>query len=482
MEHVACYLKDIHFNKKSGRFVFRHQDIQKYLFFQDGALIHAKTNQKKELLGEVLFRLGKISKEDFKNIDEYITPGKNLGESLIKKGLISRKDLNDGLAYQMREITLNIFPFFEGELGFQEIEEFLDKALETKIDVASLIEDGIRRMKFHASMRDILAARVPFPKNREFFYRLTEDERDVLGLVDGTSMTEKLLNTSKMSEELFWKSVFLLYGLDLIGLKEEESAAEDKKKDEGDEIIKKKEDIKKKIEDVINMSERLSRMNYYQILDVSSSSSKEEIKRSYFRLARAYHPDLFDQELAQDVKQKIEEVFASITKAYRILSDEVDRRVYDSKMESVSPENKKDVVKEAEIKFRKGKTLYDRGMYEDAMVLLEEATRLMKEKGSYFLLLALTESKIPAYHKRAEEHFTRAIKLDPWNPEAHLGLGLLYKKSGLTVKARKRFERALSLDPDHPIARKELGVTKKEKKKMGLKGILSMNIFGKKKK
>ena len=477
MEHIVCCLKDIHFNKKSGRLVFRYQDIQKYLFFQDGALIHAKTNQKQELLGEVLFRLGKLSNEDFKRIDEYIKPGESLGESLIKKGLISRKDLNDGLVYQMREITLNIFPFFEGELSFQEIDEFLDKAQDVKIDVAALIEDGIRRMKFHPSLEDILAARVPFPKNKEFFYRLTEDERDVLKHVDGTSVSEKLLDESKMSPEVFWKSLFLCYCLDLIDLEEEkELPAEEKKKSEADE------DVWRKIEEVIKLNESLSRMNYYQILNVPPSSSKEEIKKSYFKLARTYHPDLFDQALPKDMKQKIEEVFASITKAYRTLSDDVDRRVYDSKMESVSPEKKKDAVKEAEIKFRQGKTLYDRGMYEDAMVLLEEATRLIKEKGSYFLLLALTESKIPAYHKRAEEHFMRAIKLDPWNPEAHVGLGLLYKKSGLTVKAKKRFERALSLDPDHPIASKESSPPKKEKKKMGLKDILSMDIFGKKKK
>lgn len=477
MEHVACYLKDIHFNKKSGRLVFRHQDIQKYIFFQDGALIHAKTNQKQELLGEVLFRLGKISKEDFKRIDEYIKPGESLGESLIKKGLISRKDLNDGLVCQMGEITLNIFPFFEGELSFQEIDEFLDKAQDVKIDVATLIEDGIRRMKFHPSLEDILVARVPFPKNKEFFYRLTEDERDVLRHVDGTSVSEKLLDESKMSPEVFWKSLFLFYCLDLIDLEEEkELTVEEKKKGEADE------DVRRRIEEVIKLNENLSRMNYYQILNVPPSSSKEEIKKSYFKLARTYHPDLFDQAFSQDMKQKIEEVFASITKAYRTLSDDVERRVYDSKMESVSPERKKDAVKDAEIKFRQGKTLYDRGMYEDAMVLLEEATRLIKEKGSYFLLLALTESKIPAYHKRAEEHFMRAIKLDPWNPEAHVGLGLLYKKSGLTVKAKKRFERALSLDPDHPIACKESSPPKKEKKKTGLRGILSMDIFGKKKK
>lgn len=474
MEHICCYLKDIYCNKKSGRLVFRHQDIQKYIFFQDGDIVHAKTNQKQELLGEVLFRLGKISEEVYKRIDEHIEPEKNLGESLIKKGLISKKDLEDGLIYQMREIALNMFPLFKGEFTFQEISGFLDQALEVKINVVDLIEDGVRRMKFEHAMKDLMAKRVPVPKSREFFYHLREEEKVLLELVDGTSLTEKLLESSRLKPEAFWKSVFLLYCLDLIDFKGEEKPPY-KENAAGD-------DIEKRIEEVMTLSERIPRMNYYQILDVSPSASKDEIKKSYFKLARLYHPDLFNRELPSDVKQKIEEVFASITKTYRTLSDEAERRSYDSKMETFTAEERRDATKIAETKFRQGKTLYDRGMYEDALILLEEATRLMKEKGSYFLLLALIESKIPVYHKKAEEHFLRAIKLDSWNPEAHVGLGLLYKKAGLVVKARKQFEKALNLDPDHSIACRELGPPEKKKKKGGLKELLSMDIFGKKKK
>ncbi len=95
----------------------------------------------------------------------------------------------------------------------------------------------------------------------------------------------------------------------------------------------------------------------------------------------------------------------------------------------------------------------------------------------------MAEARIPAFHKRAEQNFLRSIKLDSWNPEGHVGLGLLYKNEGLLVKARKQFERALKVDPEHPIALKEMSRTeKKEKKKMDLKDILSMDIFGKKKK
>lgn len=478
MEHIGCYLKDIYFNKKSGRLIFRHQNIQKYLFFQDGSLIFAKTNQRQELIGEVLFRLGKISEEVYSKIDEFIEPKQKIGEILIKKDLISQKELYDGLAYQMREITLNIFPFFEGEISFQGIKGFFEHVLEAKIDVPVLIEDGIRRMKFNPSLIEFLKKKVPFPKGKEFYYRLTEEERDVLGTVNGTSSAEGLLRASSMIPEIFWKSLYLLYCLDLIDFEGEEKAFVEERE------VKKvaTEEMEKNIDEVVTLSEDIASKSFYKILDVSLDASQTEIKKSYFKMARKYHPDLFSGELSPDVKGRVGQVFAYITKAYETLSDEGKRQNYDSKMATHSQEDRKNLAKIAEMKFRQGKTLYDKEMYDDALILLGEAVSLIKEKGRYFLLLALTELKIPSLHKKAEQDFLKSLKLEAWNPEAYVGLGLLYKQEGLLVKAEKLFKKALHLDPEHTVALREMEAFEKREKKKGLKEILSFELFGKKKK
>jgi tetratricopeptide (TPR) repeat protein len=87
-------------------------------------------------------------------------------------------------------------------------------------------------------------------------------------------------------------------------------------------------------------------------------------------------------------------------------------------------------------------------MYEEAIIFLEEAIRLRREKADYFLLLAMAESKLDAYKKKAEQDFLRAIELQPWNAEAYLGLGMLYMNEGLKIKARKQLEKALEIDPN----------------------------------
>jgi curved DNA-binding protein len=63
--------------------------------------------------------------------------------------------------------------------------------------------------------------------------------------------------------------------------------------------------------------------NYYEILGVPKTSTADEIKRSYRRLARKYHPDLNPGDKAA------EERFKDIGEAYEVLSDTTKRQQYD---------------------------------------------------------------------------------------------------------------------------------------------------------
>ncbi len=63
--------------------------------------------------------------------------------------------------------------------------------------------------------------------------------------------------------------------------------------------------------------------DYYEILGVSRSATKEEIKKAYRRLALKYHPD------RNPGDKEAEEKFKEAAEAYEVLSDDEKRRVYD---------------------------------------------------------------------------------------------------------------------------------------------------------
>ena len=482
MNHIAIQLRDIFFAKKTGRLIYRRKEILKYFFFEKGVILQVKTNQSDEKLGEILYKLERIPKDAHARLDEYIEPNKNLGEVLRTRGVISEDDLAEALSHQIRESVLNVFPHFDAEFDFQTTESFSGGGAEPRVSVPLLIEYGIRRMQPSPLLQAFLANQTPVLGVKTYAYLLTADEKDILEKVNGTDAAEIILRTLTMPADQFWKSFYLFYCLGVIelpGLNKEALHPDVKSRLQSPSASR--TDVPREIADVLAFRDTLPAMTLYQILDIPKASTEEDIKKAYFQMARKFHPDRFERKLAAEFKAQIDEVFDGITNAYRVLSNKESRRIYDAKSgQAATQEDVQDTFRKADTKFRQGKTLHGQGRYNEAITYLEEAVRIRKDKGDYFLLLAMCESKIKPYVRKAEQDFFKAIQLEPWNPEGYVGLGLLYKAEGLQTKAIKQLEKALEAEPDHASAREALEELTGGKKRPA-KGLFGTGLFGSKK-
>lgn len=66
----------------------------------------------------------------------------------------------------------------------------------------------------------------------------------------------------------------------------------------------------------------MAKRDFYEVLGINKSASKEEIKSAYRKLAKKYHPDINKEPGA-------EEKFKEVQEAYDILSDDKKRQMYD---------------------------------------------------------------------------------------------------------------------------------------------------------
>lgn len=81
---------------------------------------------------------------------------------------------------------------------------------------------------------------------------------------------------------------------------------------------------------VIYYHYHLKRLHYYDLFQVERDADSKEIRKAYFKLSKDFHPDTFFRKELGTYKERIEETFRWISKAYATLSSRSKRKSYDA--------------------------------------------------------------------------------------------------------------------------------------------------------
>ena len=234
------------------------------------------------------------------------------------------------------------------------------------------------------------------------------------------------------------------------------------------------------------------KVDLYQVLEVHPDAAPAEIRRSYFRLAKLYHPDL---SVDTDSEENTER-FLKIQKAYEILSDTQKRLEYDESRQKGSSTNDAvhraeshsrpkprpawlrgpslEEIRDARKAYASVERLLEQNDYERAAEVLKVIVKTVPNDAEYQSMYGYVLASIGDNLHKARDLCRRAVQAEPYSADYHAHLGFVYLQAGLFKTAHECFSTSLTYDPTQALALANLD---EEKGGKGLFGKLSA-IFG----
>jgi curved DNA-binding protein CbpA len=184
--------------------------------------------------------------------------------------------------------------------------------------------------------------------------------------------------------------------------------------------------------------------DYYQILGVSRGASVAEVRSAYARLARERHPDRFTDPAE---KARAQEFFKEATAAFNALSNDRNRREYDSELERPKLVGPEEIARDA---YTRGVQKLEAREYHDAVELMRTAVHHAPREARYHAALGRALAMNPHWAREAIQAVEHAIQLEPRQAAHHVLVAQMYHNQGLRLRARKAVEAALALAPSDP--------------------------------
>ena len=476
----ARILHNLYSLRATGLLHLENNNLKKVVYIRNGYPIFVRSNLVREFLGQMLVRTGLLSDEVLAESLEASKQSKQRhGSALIEMGLLEPHQLNDALRTQVLDKLLDIFSWPEGKYRFVQAREFKQGVTSIDLSPANLILQGLRD---HAHRDQVLKILEPHlehylqqaenPLYRFQDIQLSVNEQRILASCQGNETLSEVLKrhllSRKEAEPLL--AALLTTGI-LVARMEPKEAKEDVACDETELTRARRESF---LKDYAWMMEQ----DYFTLLDVSESDSREQVRKSFYNMVKKYHPDrFFEQNALPDLKDKVNALFQHISDAHETLSDANAKTRYlnDRQGEKNSSTTSLENILQAETAFQKGIISFRVKKYDQAQKAFAEALEICPNEAEYLMYQTWSAYKFNPKTTdiiKTRTNLLRAIELNPTLSLAHLFLGYLCKDKGNEKEALRHFEKAIQVDPNCTEALREIRLMsmRKEKEKKGLFG------------
>ena len=450
---LADILLDLQRSEKSGILEISTDTIIKKIHIKNGDMVYATSNKAEDRFIEILLHTNKITIDQYYQVlDISKKMEKSHGSVLVELGLLKPEDLILAVRGQVEQIIMNLFQWGSGNFIFLEGSVVSDKLIQMKLSAANLIYRGIKSIKNIASLTramppsDTALCFSDDPLNLFRDIGFDKTDKEILSLIDGKRSIHDILSASPLDNVQTTKIIYALINTRMIDTKKKDFSETVIR----EEILKEQEsqvdrDFIAKVED---LSGNLDYTDYYSLLGVEKTATIDRIKKAYYKAAKEFHPDKHLQSPSDNLKTKLDTLFAHFNKIYKILSDPRERKKYDASL-SVKPARLQSSNAElARTKFLKGEEAFRSGAYTEAKELFGQAMYLDSSVAAYYFGMGLVLEK-EKFFSEAAKSIGQAVRLDPFNPDYLAELGYVYLSLGFSLRAKSTFEKVMKLDPSN---------------------------------
>ncbi len=342
-DDVAFLVARLHREGFSGRVTFRRGEAQKGIFFEEGRLVFATSNLPHDRMGDLLYREGKITREQHARSREIVAEtGRRMGEILVEMGFLKRRELLPAVRRHVEDVIYSLFAWDGGTWSMAPGDGAQDEKIRLATHPTALVIEGIRRKIGLDRLRERMgsSSTVIAPLKRDDVtgalaeVDLSAEERRAADLFDGRRTLAEVAAAARLEETSVYQ---LAYGLVALGLARVLESRENTELTRGMNVhsapagapsLVGAADVAIDRERVLAKHAHVLEADYFAVLGVRRDATAFEIRRAYEAARRDYAAEAFPQEVQREHAAELREVAAVLDEAYRVLRDDRIRGQY----------------------------------------------------------------------------------------------------------------------------------------------------------
>lgn len=427
----------------SGTLELKSDQQQVVISFSQGDIIQIQMKSDRSFFGQLLIENGFLTQEQLETALAHDS-GKKLGEKLVDLNMLS-PHIIEVINAEQSAIRLSLL--LDSQVTYQiqfHPKEFIHTAVTLNAEKLSpYIADWIHSkfspewLKQHyMKWADSPTVKTGKPNyfSRLFGLPPISVNKPLLAEFESGQSLHQVLGSRKYPEDLVYQVFHLLILTEHIKMTKETKVVSEAAQ----------------ISRLQGIWDSMQTQDYFAMLGLARRARAADVKKTYYGLAKIFHPDKLPANASKQLRDITEKVFGQLTKAYETIADDTKRTQYLKEIETGQAEK----VLQVEALLEEGKTFLKSGMHQKAREVLERAVAMNPPTSD--LLIHLAWARLAGFDSGKESAGTLSEvestlgKIPPedrHNATYYFVKGLYQKLTGDFAAAKKNIQHSLFLAP-----------------------------------